>query len=101
MTSLRFRRLIGGSLAFAFSVRIVPVRDRPFPERSPHGLLIHAASGDLRSGPATRSRGTYPHLSRSSAFQGDPESRPFLPSWRTVIRIADQVDFASRTPTAC
>src|SRR4051812_18723749 len=43
--------------------------DRPFPERSRPGLLIQAASGDLRSGPATRSRGTYPHLSRSMAFQ--------------------------------
>ena len=40
---------------------------RPFPERSPPGLLAQAASGGLGPGPATRSRGTSPHLSRGMA----------------------------------
>ena len=41
---------------------------RPFPERSLPGLLAQAASGGLGTGPATRSRGTSPHLSRGMAF---------------------------------
>jgi hypothetical protein len=47
---------------------------RPFPERSPPGLLAQAASGGLGPGPATRSRGTYPHLSRGMAFQLRPRA---------------------------
>src|SRR3954471_3594208 len=60
---------------------------RPFPERSPPGLLAQAASGGLGPGPATRSRGACPHLSRGMAFRVGPRVRPFPPSWRTVVRV--------------
>jgi hypothetical protein len=63
---------------------------RPFPERSPPWLLTTAASGGLGPGPATRSRGTFPHLSRSTAFRIRPCARSFTPSWRTVVRVTDQ-----------
>src|SRR5262249_52467642 len=61
---------------------------------SPPGLLAQVASGGLGPGPATRSRGTYPHLSRGMAFWSGPCARSVTPSWRTVIRITNQVDLA-------
>src|ERR1700757_510212 len=38
--------------------------EAPFPQRSRPRLLTDAACGGLRPAPASRSRGTYPHLSR-------------------------------------
>src|ERR1700756_409349 len=38
--------------------------EAPFPQRSRPRLLTKAAYGGLRPAPASRSRGTYPHLSR-------------------------------------
>src|ERR1700743_1335323 len=38
--------------------------EAPFPQRSRPRLLTSAAYGGLRPAPASRSRGTYPHLSR-------------------------------------
>src|SRR3954447_24525302 len=59
-----------------------------FLRRSPPWLVTTAASGGLGPGPATRSRGTYPHLSRGMAFRIRPCAPSFTPSWRTVINVA-------------
>src|ERR1700751_5331174 len=50
--------------------------EAPFPQRSRPRLLTDAACGGLRPAPASRSRGTYPHLSRRLLRHtevGDPQ----------------------------
>ena len=62
----------------------------PFSRNAHHpGHWTRAASGGLRPGPATRSRGANPHLSCSKAASSRPLHFGFLsaPSWRTLVRL--------------
>lgn len=61
------------------------------------GHWAHAAPGGLRPDPVVRSRGAIPHLSCSKAAQVGLLGLPLAPSWRTVIRIADEERFAAHS----
>ena len=72
MASLPFRHFIDGSLAFVFPILTWQTLRSAFSENAHHsGLFTRAASGGLRPGPATRSRGAHPHLLCSKAFLDD------------------------------
>src|SRR5262249_61675923 len=61
-SSLRFRHVLRGSLAFVCLVLSCRILGPPFPARSPQGLLTTAAAGGWEPAPASRLRRAFRHL---------------------------------------